>query len=133
MHIKIAGRGSFAEKRDDKSINYIQGFAERAKVHQGWIIIHGRHFYSFAPVTFPEIGTPDNVRIHYPGYADGPIEKEDDREMVIDWGWRGLPEPEFRVPSLSELPEVEIEEEDSPPFVNVWEQKQETDEGVKQE
>ena len=71
-HCFVVCRGAYAEKRDSKAINYLQGFAERAREWQAWIVIHGRHFYSDCPIPFPLIGIPSNIRINYSGLADGP-------------------------------------------------------------
>jgi hypothetical protein len=136
-HCFVVCRGAYAEKRDSKAINYLQGFAERAREWQGWIVIHGRHFYSDCPIPFPLMGTPENIRITYEGVADGPARSDDEKmELLMDAGWHGSTyqkdfEKSFRL-SLGDLPPpVEEPEANEINWVNVWEEKEPKKEDVK--
>jgi len=130
-HCFVVCRGAYAEKRDSKAINYLQGFAERAREWQGWFVIHGRHFYSDCPIPFPLMGTPDNIRIYYEGFADGPDPVElEEMELLLDAGWhcqsfvRSV-EESVSV-SLGNLPPVvEVDEEVPINFVDVWKEREE--------
>jgi hypothetical protein len=93
-HVFIVNRGAYAEKSENKAIHYLEGFAERALPNEGWIVIHGRHFYTYDSVKFPLIGIPKNIRIERSGLADAPLQDDDIREMiVVDGGWRGAAFP----------------------------------------
>lgn len=126
-HCFVVCRGAYAEKRDSKSINYLQGFAERAREWQGWIVIHGRHWYANYPIPFPLIGTPDNIRIDYEGFADGPEPNNAENfELLLDAGWRCASfvkniEDNYR-PSLADLPQVVEDQNEGTmiEFVDVW-------------
>jgi hypothetical protein len=139
-HCFIVCRGAYAEKRDSKAINYLQGFAEQAREWQGWIVIHGRHFYSTCPIPFPLMGTPENIRIYYEGFADGPENVEDEvSELLIDAGWRGAGfvrgvEKGLSL-SLGNLPAVVETDEENPVIDNtvaVWGTREELKQEVKE-
>jgi hypothetical protein len=137
-HIFIIGRGTSCEKRDHKKIHWLEGFAERARPNEAWLVIHGDHYYKRSPIPWPLVGVPEGVRIDYTrgGMVDAPMEGEEERELITDGGWRAashiMPDPAdlIRGPSISEIPDIPVEEEGEPVrFVNVWEQreKQETE------
>jgi hypothetical protein len=133
-HIILMGRGVHATKEENRAIHYLEGFASRARQDQGWMIIHGRWFYSYGPIPFPLIGTPKGIEIEYSGFADVPVE-DDDRELVFDAGWRCgsfvHDAEEYRPPSLAELPPAVHEPDDEIPFFDVWKEEEEKG-GVKQ-
>lgn len=87
-HIFIVNRGAWAEKRDNKDLHYLQGFADRAYPWQGWMVIHGRRFYSQMPIPFQLVGIPENIRINYMPegdcFADSPLDEEKD-EVISDF------------------------------------------------
>lgn len=131
-HVFIVNRGAYAEKSENKAIHYLEGFAVRAMPNEGWFVIHGRHYYTFDSVKFPLIGIPENIRITRSGFADAPLQDEDEQEIIsLDGGWRSASyfqhEPVLLAPSISLLPE---QEEDEPQPVRFempesWKEKKE--------
>lgn len=117
-HIFIIGRGTSCEKRDHKKIHWLEGFAERARPYEAWLVIHGDHYYKRSPIPWPLVGIPGGVRIDYTkgGMVDAPIEGEEERELIIDGGWMASayvePDPADLIlaPSRSELPEMEVDD-----------------------
>lgn len=79
----IICRGVNVDNSDNPLIHWLSGFAKKALVRQGWIIINGHHFYSDRPMPFPHFKIPENIKIRYSGYVDEITDPEKD-ELLQD-------------------------------------------------